>query len=54
MKHIYTILISLLLCPFTGYAQGVSVEAKIDSIAILIGEQTGVTLTVTAHKDKDA
>ena len=45
MKHIYTILISLLLCPFTGYAQGVSVEAKIDSIAILIGEQT-------AHKDK--
>lgn len=52
MKHIYTILISLLLCPFTGYAQGVSVEAKIDSIAILIGEQTGVTLTVTAHKDK--
>lgn len=52
MKYIYTILFSFLLFPFVGLAQGVSVEAKIDSIAIFIGEQTGVTLTVTAQKDK--
>ena len=33
-------------------SQGVSVEAKIDSMELLIGEQTGVTLTVKAPKNK--
>lgn len=33
-------------------AQGVSVEAKIDSMELLIGEQTGVSLKVIAPKDK--
>lgn len=37
---------------FTSLAQGVSVEAKIDSMELLIGEQTGVTLIVKAPKDK--
>ena len=52
MRHIYYILFILMLCPLSTMAQGVSVEAKIDSIALFIGEQTGVTLTVIAPKDK--
>lgn len=44
-------LISILLtvCTLTATAQ-VSVESKIDSIQILIGEQTGVTVSVTAGR----
>ncbi len=33
-------------------AQSVSVEARIDSVAIMIGEQVGVTFTVIAPEDK--
>ena len=43
--------ICMLAC-LCSKAQGVSVEAKIDSIAIFIGEQTGVTLTVVSQPDK--
>ncbi|MDO4159965.1 MAG: hypothetical protein Q4D41_05880 [Prevotellaceae bacterium] len=48
MKHIF-LTILLITCALAVSAQ-VSVESKIDSIQILIGEQTGVTLTVTAKK----
>lgn len=40
-------LISLITCVLCSFAQ-VSVETKIDSIQILIGEQTDLTLSVTA------
>ena len=33
-------------------AQSVTVNAQIDSLQILIGEQTGITLEVTADADK--
>jgi len=42
-------LIILTISTLSAYSQ-VSVEAKIDSIQILIGEQTGVTVSVTAKK----
>ena len=48
MKRIICI-ISLVACVLGLYAQ-VSVESKIDSIEILIGEQTDVVLTVTAKE----
>ena len=41
--------ILLITCVLYATAQ-VFVESKIDSIQILIGEQTGVTLSVTARK----
>lgn len=48
MKKIISI-ISLILCVLCAQAQ-VFVESKIDSIEILIGEQTDVVLSVTAKK----
>ena len=48
MKRIIFI-ISLTACVLCTHAQ-VFVESKIDSIEILIGEQTGVTLSVTARE----
>lgn len=47
--RILLIFITLITCTLATQAQ-VSVEAKIDSIQILIGEQTGVTVSVTAKK----
>lgn len=53
MKKILFILFTVsLFHNFTSFAQGVSVEAKIDSMELLIGEQTGVTLTVKAPTGK--
>ncbi len=41
--------LALLACNiFASFAQNVTVEAKIDSVAIMIGEQVGVTFTVSA------
>ncbi len=51
IKRLFTFIL-LTLAPLCTFAQGVSVEAKIDSMAIYIGEQTGVTLTVIAPQDK--
>lgn len=51
MRRLSVIIITLLVSLCT-IAQNVTVEAKIDSVAILIGEQVGVTLSVTAPKDK--
>ncbi len=52
MKKLLIILFVLSFFHFNTYAQGVSVEAKIDSMELLIGEQTGVTLKVVAPQDK--
>ncbi len=48
MKRIFCIIL-FVTCVLCTYAQ-VFVESKIDSIQILIGEQTNVTLSVTAKK----
>lgn len=48
MKRIICV-ISLVICALGMFAQ-VTVESKIDSIEILIGEQTDLTLSVTANK----
>lgn len=45
----FIVFISLVLCVLSSMAQ-VQVEAKIDSIQILIGEQAHVTLSVTMQK----
>jgi len=46
------LIISSILCILTQvYSQNVSVEAKMDSVAIMIGDQVGMTLSVTAPKD---
>ncbi len=41
-------IMTLLLATLTSAAQDVVVEARIDSVAIMIGEQIGVTFTVSA------
>ena len=41
------------LCSGKMYAQQTLIDVKIDSAAILIGEQTVLHLTVTADKDKE-
>ena len=42
-----------LLCAFCStHAQNVSVEARIDSVAIMIGQQVGMTITVISPDDK--
>lgn len=48
MKKIFCIIL-LIASTLCASAQ-VFIESKIDSIEILIGEQTGVTLSVTAKK----
>ncbi len=42
-----------LLCAFCStYAQNVSVEARMDSVAIMIGQQVGMTITVISPEGK--
>ncbi len=48
MRRIFSIAL-LLVCAASAFSQ-VTVDSKIDSIQILIGEQTGLTLEVTARK----
>lgn len=51
-KKIFSILLfSILLAPITTKAQ-VQVEAKIDNMAMLIGDQVEMTISVTAPQDK--
>ena len=51
MRYLKTIicLICLLGISFSGHAQTVQVEQKIDSVSIFIGQQTRMTVTVTAQ-----
>lgn len=49
MRRIFLFIILLATCTLSTHAQ-VSVESKIDSIQILIGEQTGITVSVTAKQ----
>lgn len=51
MKRFFAIILSF-ACFFTSKAQ-VLVEAKIDSLQILIGEQTGLTLDVTCDANQN-
>jgi hypothetical protein len=51
MRRIYAV-ISLFLVFVSAYSQNVSVEAKIDSVAIMIGQQVGMTITVISPEDK--
>ena len=51
MRRIYAV-ISLFLVLVSAYSQNVSVEAKIDSVAIMIGQQVGMTITVISPEDK--
>ncbi len=51
-KVIIFLLILLFGLALPAEAQQVSVEAKIDSVAILIGEQVGLTVTVVSPDDK--
>lgn len=51
-KIIIGLFFTLLSSLFTPLWAQVQVEAKIDSMAILIGDQVGLTLTVTAPQDK--
>lgn len=52
MKRI-SITISLFVCCITSvFAQNVSVEAKMDSVAIMIGEHVGMTISVISPKGK--
>ncbi len=51
MKRI-SVVFTFLICAMSAFAQNISVEAKIDSVVIMIGEQVGVTFTVTAPEDK--
>lgn len=48
MRRIFSIAL-LFVCAASAFSQ-VTVDSKIDSIQILIGEQTGLTLEVTARK----
>ena len=57
MKWIRNILFPLLIMAFCGvenyaFAQQTLIDVKIDSAAILIGEQTKLHLTLTTDKDK--
>lgn len=57
MKWIRNILFPLLIMAFCGvenyaFAQQTLIDVKIDSAAILIGEQTKLHLTLTTNKDK--
>ncbi len=52
MRKITLLLLLIFSMSLSTFAQNVSVEAKIDSVAILIGEQVGMTLTVIAPEDK--
>ena len=57
MKWIRNILFPLLIVAFCGvenyaFAQQTLIDVKIDSAAILIGEQTNLHLTLTTDKDK--
>ena len=51
MRRIYAV-ISLFLVFVSAYSQNVSVEAKIDSVAIMIGQQVGMTITIISPEDK--
>lgn len=50
IKRLFTFILSFV--SLSTFAQGVSVEAKIDSMEILIGQQTGVTVSVIAPQGK--
>jgi hypothetical protein len=52
MRRIYIIISLLIICVTSVFSQNVSVEAKIDSVAILIGQQVGMTITVISPEDK--
>ena len=52
LKKFFSITIISILAFAETFAQGVSVEARIDSMTIFIGEQTGVTLTVVSPSEK--
>ena len=52
LKKFFSITIISVLAFAEAFAQGVSVEARIDSMTIFIGEQTGVTLTVVSPSEK--
>lgn len=52
MRKYLLLLIGLIASSASCRAQDVSVEARIDSVAIMIGEQVGVTFTVIAPEDK--
>lgn len=52
MKRI-SLIISIFFCFFTSvFSQNVSVEAKIDSVTIMIGEQVGMTISVISPEGK--
>ncbi len=51
MKRISNIIL-LFLIAVSASSQNVSVEARIDSVAIMIGQQVGMTITVVSPEDK--
>ncbi len=51
MKRAFLTFLALVGLTSVGVAQDVRVEARMDSVAILIGEQIGLTLTVTSPED---
>ena len=50
MKGAFKIIISLILLafPFMGFSQAAKVDARLDTTAILIGDQTRMSLSFTA------
>lgn len=51
MKRISCIIL-FFLATLSVHSQNVSVEVRIDSVAIMIGQQVGMTITVVSPKDK--
>lgn len=52
MRKVFVIISFLILCTASAFSQNVSVEAKIDSVAILIGQQVNMTITVVSPENK--